>query len=120
MIVDLQESDTWKIPLTIVNNFISSQGAEEEPVMHSKSDNTKFTLYNDANKVVNEFFELFRSIYRGHLEKSMRGSEIIFDSVQLMHYKCQKVNCRRGVSYIDSPDWRKKKKATLNSKNKDD
>ena len=37
-----------------------------------------------------------------------------------MYYKCHKVNFRRGGSYIDSPDWMKKKKATINPKNKND
>ena len=50
----------------------------------------------------------------------MRGSNFIFDSVQLMYYKCHKVNFRRGGSYIDSPDWIKKKNATIYPKNEDD
>ena len=50
----------------------------------------------------------------------MRGSDFIFDSVQLMYYKCHKVNLKHGGSYIDFPDWIKKKKATINSKNMDD
>ena len=37
-----------------------------------------------------------------------------------MYDKCHKVNFRRGGSYIDSPDWMKKKKATINPKNKND
>ena len=41
----------------------------------------------------------------------MRGSDFIFDSVQLMCGKCHKINFQRGRSYIDSPDWIKKKKA---------
>ena len=41
-IIDLQNSDTWKIQLTIVINFISSKDAEEEHVMHSSRDNIKF------------------------------------------------------------------------------
>ena len=50
----------------------------------------------------------------------MKGSDFTFDSVQLMYYKCHKVNFIRGGSYIDSPDWIKKKKATINPKNMDD
>ena len=50
----------------------------------------------------------------------MRGSDFIFDSVQLLYYKCHKINFKRGGSYNDSPDWIKKKKATLNPKNTDD
>ena len=36
-----------------------------------------------------------------------------------MYYKCHKVNFKRGSSYIDSPDWIIKKKATINPKNTD-
>ena len=37
-----------------------------------------------------------------------------------MHYKCLSITFRCGGSYIDSPDWIKKKKATINPKNKDE
>ena len=40
----------------------------------------------------------------------MRGSDFIFDSVQLMYYKCHKLDFKRGGSYIDSPDKIKKEK----------
>ena len=36
-----------------------------------------------------------------------------------MYYKCHKVNFNRVGSYIGSPDWIKKKKATINLKNTD-
>ena len=85
-------------------NFISLKDAEEERVMDSRSDNIKFASYNDANQVIDELFESLRSRYPGNLETSMRGSDYIFDSVQLMYYKCHKVNFNRGGSHIDSPD----------------
>ena len=43
IITDLQNSDTWKIQLTIAFNFISSKDVEKERVMQSKSNNIKFT-----------------------------------------------------------------------------
>ena len=49
----------------------------------------------------------------------MRGSEFIFNALQLFHYKCHKVNFKRGGSQIDSPLWIKNKKATINPKNED-
>ena len=57
IIIDLQNSDTWKIQLTIAINFISSKDAEEERVIHSRSNNIKFISYNDANEVVDKLFE---------------------------------------------------------------
>ena len=56
LIIDLQNSDTWKIQLTIAINFIISKDNEEEHKMHSKSDNIKFTSYNDVNELVDELF----------------------------------------------------------------
>ena len=78
--------------------------------MHLKSDNLKFTSYKDVNKVVDELLESLRSRYQENFETSMEKSEFIFDSVQPMYYKCHKVNFRRSSSYIDFPDWIKKKK----------
>ena len=51
IIIDLQNSDAWKIQLTIAINCISSKASEEELAMHSNSGNIKFTPYSDANGV---------------------------------------------------------------------
>ena len=47
---------------------------------------------------------LMNSKYYANLEKSMTVSDFIFDSVQLMYYKCHKVSFIPDGSYIDSPD----------------
>ena len=62
----------------------------------------------------NSLSHFFQSIKMIDLKTSLRGSVLIFDLVQLMYYKCYIVN------FIDSPDWIKNKKATINSKNEDD
>ena len=49
----------------------------------------------------------------------MRRNNFIFDSIQVMNYKCHKVSFKRGGSYLDSPDWMKNKKAITNPKNED-
>ena len=70
--------------------------------MHANSDSIRLISYNDANEVVNKLVESLCSRYQ-ILETSMRRSDFIFDSVQLMYFKCHKVNFKRGGSYIDSP-----------------
>ena len=118
IIINLQNSDAWKIQVTITINFTSSEDSEEESVMHSNNGNIKFTPYSDAN-VTDKLFKSLRSRYQENLETSMKGSDFIFDSVQLMYYMCHKVNFICRGSYIDFPDWVKKKKATMNSKTTD-
>ena len=49
----------------------------------------------------------------------MNGSEFVFDYVYLLYYKCHKVNRNRGGSCIDSPDWVKNKKESINLINKE-
>ena len=49
----------------------------------------------------------------------MKGSDFIFDSVQLMYYNCHIVNFKRSGSHIDPPNWLRNKKATINPKNED-
>ena len=98
IIIDLENSDISKIQLTIAIKFIFSKDAEEEHIMDLRSSNIKCTSYNDANEVVNELFELLRTRYLGNLETSMRRTDFIFDSVQLMYYKCHKVNLNVGVT----------------------
>ena len=120
IIINPQKSDAWKIQLTIAINFISSKDVDEERVMHLKSNNIEFMSYGNLYEVVNELFESLLSRYQIGLEASMRGSDFIFDSVQLLYYKCHKINFKRGGSYIDSPDWIKKKKTTINPKSEDD
>ena len=48
--------ETWTIQLTIAINFISSKVAEEQRIMHSRSNNVKLTSYNDADEVLDELF----------------------------------------------------------------
>ena len=45
-------------------------------------------------------------------------SEFVFDYVNLLYYKCHKINPNRGGSYIDSSDWIKNKKVSISPINK--
>ena len=49
-----------------------------------------------------------------------RGSGFTHDSVGLLYYHFQRIDIRRGESYIMSPDWIANKKATINRKNEKD
>ena len=62
IIIGLQESDTWKILLTIVINFISSKDDEEDHVMHLKSDNEEFLIYDHANQLLIQFNFCIRNV----------------------------------------------------------
>ena len=104
IINNLKKSDTYEIQLTIANNFMSSIDNDEERVMNSKSDNIEIMINDEADEVIKEVFDSCKIRYQNNLE-SMNSSEFIFDDVQLLYYKCHKINPNRGGFYINSPDW---------------
>ena len=70
---------------------------------------TKKIMINDkAAEVIEELFGSLKNRYQNKLKESMKGSEIVFDYVSLLYYKCYKINPNCGGSYVDSPDWIKK------------
>ena len=60
--------------------------------MHSNSDNIKITPYSDANGVIEKIIKSIHSKYQENIETSVKGSDFIFNSVQLMYYKCHKIS----------------------------
>ena len=83
--------------------------------MHSKSNNTKFMIYDNAYAVVDEIFESLLSRYQIGFETSIIESDFIFDSVQLLYYKYHKVNIKREGSYIKLLYWINNKKSNHKS-----
>ena len=64
-------------------------------------------------------FELFESLLRRYQELETRmekGSNIIFENVDLLCFSLHKISLNRGGSYIDSQGWIKNKRATINPK----
>ena len=59
IIIDLQNSDTWKNPLTIAINLISLKNAKEERLMYSRNNNIKFTLYSVSNELLMNYLSHF-------------------------------------------------------------
>ena len=109
-----------KIELAMWINFIFSKDCDKIRNMHTKSNNIEIIMGSETNDIVEELCESLLQKYQEWLEESMRGSEFIFDSVDLLHYNLQKISLnRKGSSYIDSPKWLKNKKATINPKNND-
>ena len=46
--------------------------------------------------------------------------KLVYDSINLLHYKIHKISLNRDGSCIDFLEWLKNKKATISPKNDDD
>ena len=110
----------WKIQLTVQVNFISSKGSDETRIMLTKSNNVEIMIGSEKNEIIKELFKSLLQRYQEGLEESMKGSDFTFDSVDALYYDLNKISLSRGGSYIDSPEWLKNKKTTINPKNNDD
>ena len=71
--------------------------------MRSKRDNIEIIISDEAIEIIKQLFDSLKNRYQDNLE-SMKGSEFVFDHVQLLYYKCHKINPNQGGSYICSPD----------------
>ena len=94
--------------------FISSLETGEIRAMNSKSDNVEITMGNEADDIIKKFFESFKKRYQEGLETKIKGSQFIFESVDLSYYSLHQISLNRGGSYIDSPEWLTNKRATIN------
>ena len=53
--------------------------------MHKKSDNIEIMMCSETDDIIDEFFKSLLQKYQEGLEESMRGSEFVFDSVDLLY-----------------------------------
>ena len=100
IINNLKKSGTRKIQLTIASNFISSKDNDEDRVIHSKGDNIEIMIDDEADEVIKQLFDSLKDRYQSDLG-SMKSSEFAFDHVQLLYYKCHKINPNCGGSYTE-------------------
>ena len=73
----------------------------------------------DTNAIIRENFKSFLHNYQQEL-KIIKGSDFVYESVDLLDYKLHRVRLNRGGSYIKSPKWLLHKGATINPKNNDE
>ena len=109
----------WKIQISLRVNFISSKDTAETRTIYVWSDKVSIVWGSDTDDIIRELFRSFLHNCQEEL-KIIKGSNFVFESVELMDYKLHRVRLRRGGSYIKSPEWLLHKGATINPKNEND
>ena len=101
----------------MVSKFISYKDSDEICTMRAKNNNMEIIMGNETDEIVKKLFESLLQKYQKGLKNKMRGSKLVFDSIDLLNYNLHKISLNRGGSYIDFPKWLKNKKATINPEN---
>ena len=100
--------------------FASFMDLNETSDMYTKSDNITILSGIETDDVINELFNSFHRRYQEGLQTKMKGSSFTFERIDLLEYHLHKISLNRGSSYINSPEWLKNKKVTINPQNTKD
>ena len=108
----------WKIQLIMKNNLISVKDFEDTRTIYSARIPVEIFMGRDTENII----DTLSNTVLNRIQQSMetlheRGSGFTHDSVGLFYYYFQRIDIRRGGSYIASLDWIASKKATINPKN---
>ena len=113
--------EEWKIQLVIKINFISCKDFEDTQTIYSTSRPVELFMGSDTENIIDTLFNtILNRIQEATETSNKRGSGFTHDSVGLLYYYFQRIDIRRGGSYILSPDWISSKKATISPKNEKD
>ena len=85
MINDHKTRREWEVELTMQISFTSSKDSQETRTMHTKSCNIERMMGNETDELIEKLFESLLQNYEKDLEKSMKGSEFVFDSIDLLY-----------------------------------
>ena len=94
IINDHKNEGKWKIQLAIAINFIFSKDSDEICIMRSKSDNIAIMRGSEKDEIIEELFKTILQKYQEGLEESIKGSEFIFDSANVLNYDLNKLKSR--------------------------
>ena len=94
--------------------------SEKKYTIYIKSKNIETFPGNDVNDIITELTDSLFENYEERLQILNNGSDFVYENVETLGIRFHTIEIKRGSSYIDSPQWLKNKKATINPKNTKD
>ena len=91
IINDHKPQGELEIQLILIVNFISSKESDEIRTIHKKNNDIEIIMDNETDEIIEKLFESLLQKYHQGLEEKMEGSEFVFDSNDLLHYKLPKI-----------------------------
>ena len=82
--------------------------------MYIRSKNIVILIGYETDEIVEELFDSLLQKHHYALENTDEGTGHVFDSTDVLYYKLNKTSLNRDGSYIDSPEWLKNKRLTIN------
>ena len=113
------EYGEWKIQLVMEKFFFSIKNFEDTRTIYSASKPVEIFMGSDTENAIDTLFNTILNRIQQAIETSNeRGSGFTHESVALLYYYFQKIDIRRGESYILSSSWSKERNNNKSKKSK--
>ena len=119
VLIDENKVFEQKIQIDIGFNMVHI--SDKRRITHlSRSDNVTGMPSSNTNEILEQLLISFYKKLNDDLQLSRESSSFGYESVEECNIHFNKIDLRRGASFIDTPEWLKHKKATINPQNKND
>ena len=116
MLIDENKVYEQKIQLDLGFNMVDI--SDNRRITHSsRSDNVIYRPSSNTNEIIEELLISLHKKFDDDLVLSRESSSFVYESVEECNIHFHKIDLRRGSSFIDTPEWLKNKKATINPQN---
>ena len=113
-------NDEQKIIIRVMAVFVKVNNPFDRYIKYIDSDGFVLRKGDNTHKFINKLFKSLLVNYEKETN-ALKGSNLVFDGIDLTLVQFIKIKLKRGGSYIPTPDRLSVKKATINPKNtKDD
>ena len=117
MLIDENKAYEQKIQIDVCFNM--THISDNRRTMHfSRSDNVIcMPSRSNTNKLLGQLVTSLNEKFQDDSELSGESSSFVYESVEECNIHFHKIDLRRGASFIDTPEWLKHKKVTINPQN---
>ena len=112
--------DEQKVQLTMAIIFKHITKPTKKYTIYVKSKNIEIRTKDHTDDILTKLLQSFLENYEREKNILRNGIGYVFDCVDLTLLQLHSIELKRGSSYIPSPKWIEKKKATINPQNTKD
>lgn len=121
ILIDEKKTTEKKIQLNVGINLIdTTSNSNKQFTFYVKTENVIFLPSDKAEDILDMLIASFYDLYRDKVRQCGVGSGCAYESVEGLCIHFHKIDLNRGSSDIRSPNWLKKKNATINPKDTND
>ena len=108
-----------KIQLRVSVTFAKTNNPFDRQIKYVDSDSLVLRRADETSEFIKMLYDSVLKSFEKE-KNTLRGSNLVFDGIELKLVQFIKLKIKRGGSYIPTPNWTAVKKATINPQNTED